>query len=127
MASQLPPQMENKLKEYEKLQVRYQKLEEGLQVLQRKKQELDASINELEKLPADTMVFKSVGRIMFKQEAGKVLEEYKEEIIKVENQLRLLDKQIEDTREKLQRIEQEITQFMRTRGYSGVPPPSGAS
>ncbi len=127
MASQLPPQMENKLKEYEKLQVRYQKLEEGLQVLRRKKQELEVSIDELEKLPADSMVFKSVGRIMFKQEAGKILEEYKEESVKIENQIKLLSKQIDDTRGKLQKLEQDITNFMRTRGYGGAAPPSGAS
>ncbi len=126
MSSQLPPQMENKLKEYEKLQVRYQKLEEGLQLLQRKKQELEASIKELEQLPEDSMVFKTVGRIMFKQEAGKVLQEYKDEVVKIEQQVKLLDKQLADTRQKIQKIEQELSQFMRSRGLMGVPP-SGAS
>ncbi|MFQ5762236.1 MAG: prefoldin subunit beta [Candidatus Bathyarchaeia archaeon] len=111
--AEIPPQLQEQI-------ARLQQLQQTLQLLLSQKQQVDAelsetdhAIEELQKLGADAVVFKSVGAVLVRK--GKVdLEKElteKKELLSVRTSV--LGKQEEKTKEKLRELEQTLQAKLR--------------
>jgi len=109
----LPPQVQEDL-------VRLQQLQQTLQAVVAQKQQLeiemsetDRALAELEKVTADTPVFKSIGSILVKADREGLLTDLKEKKELLNTRVTVLGRQEERTRERMKDIQQKLQEKLR--------------
>jgi prefoldin beta subunit len=109
----LPPQVQEDL-------VRLQQLQQTLQAVVTQKQQLeiemsetDRALAELEKVTADTPVFKSIGSILVKADREGLLTDLKEKKELLNTRVTVLGRQEERTRERMKDIQQKLQEKLR--------------
>jgi len=110
---ELPPQVQDDL-------VRFQQLQQTLQAVVTQKQQLemdmsetDKALAELEKVGADTPVFKSIGSILVKADREGLMAELKEKKELLNTRVTVLGRQEERTRERMKDIQQKLQEKLR--------------
>jgi len=96
-------------------------LQQTLQAVVSQKQQLemdmtetDRALTELEKVAAETPVYKSVGSILVKADKQTLLSELKERKELLNTRVTVLGRQEERTRERLKDIQQKLQEKLRT-------------
>lgn len=109
----LPPQLQEQL-------LRLQQLQQTLQVIisQRQQVELETSENdralgELEKMPDDGLVYKSIGSLLIKSEKKKLLDELRERKELMTTRISVLTKQQSRTEGRLKELQQAIQEKIK--------------
>lgn len=109
----LPPQVQEDL-------VRLQQLQQTLQAVVTQKQQLeiemsetDRALAELEKVTADTPVFKSIGSILVKADREGLLADLKEKKELLNTRVTVLGRQEERTRERMKDVQQKLQEKLR--------------
>jgi len=109
----LPPQVQEDL-------VRLQQLQQTLQAVVTQKQQLeiemsetDRALAELEKVTADTPVFKSIGSILVKADREGLLADLKDKKELLNTRVTVLGRQEERTRERMKDIQQKLQEKLR--------------
>ncbi|MFH0896759.1 MAG: prefoldin subunit beta [Candidatus Bathyarchaeota archaeon] len=109
----LPPQLQEQL-------LRLQQLQQTLQVIisQRQQLEIDNSeneraIGELEKMPDDGLVYKSIGSLLMKSDKKKLIEELRERKELTTTRVSVLAKQQSRTEERLKELQQVIQERIK--------------
>jgi len=109
----LPPQVQEDL-------VRLQQLQQTLQAVVTQKQQLeiemsetDRALAELEKVTADTPVFKSIGSILVRADREGLLADLKEKKELLNTRVTVLGRQEERTRERMKDIQQKLQEKLR--------------
>ena len=118
---EIPPQLQEQI-------AKLQQLQQTLQVIVSQKQQLDVeladttrAIEELEKVPDDVVIFKSLGAILVKKDKGSVAKELSERKELLNVRVSVLGKQEEKTREKLKELEAQLQAKLRP---AAARPPS---
>lgn len=109
MASELPPQVQNQLAQLQQLQQQAQVVINQRQQIELQLREMDRTLDELAKVEADAVVYRSVGSLLVraKDVAGlkKEMEEQKETL---EVRLSSTKRQEERLRERLTSLQKEL-------------------
>ena len=119
MSGELPPQVQNQIAQLQQLQQQHQTVATQRSQIEALLREIEAALNELEKSSEDSVIYKSVGEILFKADKQKLLEELKERKDMMELRLKTMGKQEE-------RIQGRFTQLQEQLKLSlGQMPPKG--
>jgi len=119
MSGELPPQVQNQIAQLQQLQQQHQAVATQRSQIEALLREIEAALNELEKSSEDSVIYKSVGEILFKADKQKLLEELKERKDMMELRLKTMSKQEE-------RIQGRFTQLQEQLKLSlGQMPPKG--
>ena len=119
-ASQLPPNIQEKI-------TRLQQLQNTMQQLVLQKQRLDLELNEseralktLEDVPSDAKVYKSAGAILVEKRKDDVVKELKERREFLEMRSKVLVKQEGNTRERLTSLQESLQKELSLQLGTGV-------
>ncbi len=118
----LSPQLRHQLAQYQQLQQQAQALIAQRQQLELLLKEAERALEELQKLPADVVVYRSVGGLLIKsdkQEVEKRLSEEKETLdLRVKTVARQQDRVIERLKEMQEKLDQAL-KGGQTQGVAG--------
>jgi len=109
----ISPQMQNQIAQYQQLQQQLQVLGSQRMQLEAKLREIDSSLEELGKLGADTVIYKSIGTLLVRADdreaIKKELEEHKETI---SIRVRTIQKQEKSLGERYEQLGQKLTEAL---------------
>ena len=104
----IPPQVQTLLAQLESYQGQLQLLVQQKQKVQLELNEAKKALEEIEKLPDDAVIYKTVGTLIVKTEKAKAVEELKEKVETLEVRLSALERQEKKLNEKLKELTARI-------------------
>lgn len=75
MAQQIPPELQQELMKFDNLRRQHEALQVALQQMKAELTELTGTLEELSKLPDDTVTYRIVGQVMFRVDKPKLVED----------------------------------------------------
>jgi prefoldin beta subunit len=105
----LPPEIQEKIKQMQNLQNQLQALRQQLDVSQSKVNELKGTLKEIESFEDSEELFKTVGQVMFKTTVGKIKAEFGEDLELLELQIKTLKNKDEKWKAQLNEMNKSIT------------------
>ena len=104
----LPPAVQEQLKQMQNLQTQIQTLRQQIDVSQNRMSELKGTLKEIEPLTDEEELFKTVGQVMFKTTVGKVKTDFQEELELLELKLNSLKNKEEKWKTQLNEMNKSI-------------------
>ncbi len=119
MQGDVPPQVQNQLRQYQETQQKLQSLLNQKQQMDMQVQELERTVDALDELGEGTPVYRNVGRVLVQVEEPEDLQgELEEEKETLEVRLESVERQEEGLRDRLETL-QETLQNMLGEGAQG--------
>lgn len=112
----LPPQLQEQLLRLQQFQQTLQVIVSQRQQLEVENSEIDRALGELEKMPEDGVVYRSIGSLLVKSEKKKLIEELKERKELATTRINVLTKQQSRAEERVKEIQQVIQERMKPSG-----------
>jgi len=115
--TQIPPSLQDLVNRYNQAQAQLQSVLLRKQQYEAELREVDKAISEIEKLPQDAKIFKSVGNFLIQQSKDVALQELKDRKELLELHVKTLAKQESMLREQLEKLKEELNkELARLRG-----------
>jgi prefoldin beta subunit len=108
MSGELPPQVQNQIAQLQQLQQQHQAVVTQRSQIEVLLREIEAALKELEKSSEDSVIYKSVGEILFKADKQKLLEELKERKDMMELRLKTMSKQEERIQGRFNQLQEQL-------------------
>ena len=109
----IPPHVQSMLGQLESYQQQLQLLVQQKQKVQLELNDAKKALEEIEKLPDDAVIYKTVGTLLVKTEKAKALEELREKVETLEVRLSALERQEKKLNEKLKELTAKIQASLR--------------
>jgi len=109
----IPPQLQEQLQRLQQLQQTLQAVVTQRQQLELESSEIDRALTELEKLPEEVAVFKSIGSILVKAEKKKVVADLLERRVLLMTRVAVLQLQKTRADERIKELQQTIQARLR--------------
>ena len=119
MSGELPPQIQNQLAQLQQLQQQAQAVITQKAQIEALIRETDAALKELDKSSDDSIIYKSVGELLFKAERPKLIEDLKEKKDMMDLRLKTMSKQEERIQSRFTQLQDQLKQSL------GQIPPKG--
>ncbi|MFQ6060394.1 MAG: prefoldin subunit beta [Thermoplasmata archaeon] len=120
MSSDLPPQVQNQITQFQQLQQQLQVITTQIGQLELKEREIENTIEELKKTKKDAPIYKSIGTLLIRaenrEELEKELNEHKETI---SIRLKTLQRQEKTLSERYQSLGEKLSKVLRGAGQGG--------
>jgi len=110
---QIPPQLQEQLQRLQQLQQTLQAVVTQRQQLELESMEVDRALQELEKIPDDGLVYKSVGSLLVRAEKKRVVEELVERKELLKTRVTVLQRQQTRADERLKELQKVIQERLR--------------
>ncbi len=104
MAQRLPPEVEQEYMKYENLRRQYEALQVAVQSMKNELTELSTTLEELSKIPDDTVTYRVVGQVMFRVDKPALVETLEDRKRTTEIALESYKKKLDASVEKLQEL-----------------------
>jgi len=111
--SQIPPQLQEQLQRLQQLQQTLETVVAQRQQLELESIEVNRALAELEKIPDDGLVYKSVGSLLVRAEKKKVVEELVERKELLATRVAVLQRQQTRADERLKELQRAIQERLR--------------
>ncbi|HIP66583.1 MAG TPA: prefoldin subunit beta [Candidatus Nanopusillus sp.] len=111
---ELPPEVSQKLEQFEALRQTLYAILMQKQKLKQQYDEIENAINELEKIEPNKKVYKMVGNVMIEKDKDSLINELKEKKEVLEIRLQSLEKQEQKLKEKLEKLQDELEKLLKT-------------
>ncbi len=115
---ELPPQLQEQV-------IRLQQLQQTLQAVATQKQQLeievsetDKALAELDKLTAESVVYKSIGSLLLRSDRQTLLAELKERKDLLGTRITVLGRQEDRTKERIKELQEKLQEKLRPGGSS---------
>jgi len=119
--AQIPPSLQDLVNRYNQAQAQLQSVLLRKQQYEAELREVDKAISEIEKLPQDAKIFKSVGNFLIQQSKDAALQELKDRKELLELHVKTLAKQESMLREQLEKLKEELNkELAKLRGGQEV-------
>lgn len=112
MAERVPPEVQHYAVKYQQLQNLLAQILTEKSAVETELKEVNRVLSELEKLPDDVEIYKSVGHVLVKTNKTVVQSELNERKELLELRLRALEKQEKEARRQLEGIQAKIKEIM---------------
>jgi len=112
-SARLPPQVQERLLRLQQLQQTLQNVLVQKQQLELELTEVEQALSELEKLPDDAVIYKSIGTLLVKAEKTKVTKDLNERKELLNMRINVLGKQEERLRGQVKDLQEKIQQDLR--------------
>jgi prefoldin beta subunit len=109
----IPPQVQAMLGQAESYQQQLQVVIQQKQKVQLELTEAKKALEEIEKVPDDTVIYKTVGSLIVKTEKSKAVEELREKVETLEVRLNALERQEKKLNDKLKELTAQIQSALR--------------
>ncbi|ASJ03065.1 prefoldin subunit beta [Thermococcus profundus] len=109
----IPPQVQAMLGQFEGYQQQLQLVVQQKGKVQAELTEAKKALEEIEKLPDDAVIYKTVGTLIVKTEKEKAVQELKEKVETLEVRLNALERQEKKLNEKLKELTAQIQSALR--------------
>ena len=106
--SQLPPNVQERIAKLQQLQNTMQQLLAQRQRLEAEMSESERALKTLEETPAEAKTYRSVGAILIERDRETLMKELKERMEFLEMRKKVLEKQEDKTKEKLQDLQETL-------------------
>jgi prefoldin beta subunit len=116
--AQIPPQLQEQIQRLQQLQQTLEAVVSQRQQLEMESMEVNRALAELEKIPEDGLVYKSIGSLLVRAEKKKVVEELVERKELLTTRVAVLQRQQTRADERLKELQKTIQDRLRT----GIPP-----
>ncbi len=110
MAEKLPPEVQARLAQFQQVQEQLKLILAQKQSVQAELRELENVLSELEKLPEDVELYKSVGHILIKTSKSDVVKELNERKEILELRIKTLEKQESYLRKQYEELRKRVTE-----------------
>lgn len=114
--STLPPQLQEQIMRLQQLQRTLQVVVTQKTQLELELTEINAALNELEKMKKGAVIYKSVGSLLLKTDKKSISTELKERKDLVNTRITILTKQEERSRKKVEELQKKIQAKLKTTG-----------
>ncbi|MEM2094727.1 MAG: prefoldin subunit beta [Candidatus Bathyarchaeia archaeon] len=104
----IPPQLQEQLQRLQQLQQTLQAVVAQRQQLELESAEIDRALGELEKLPDDSTVYKSIGSILVKTSKAEVVADLQERKALCTTRVSILQRQQSRADERIRELQQSI-------------------
>jgi len=111
--TQIPPQLQEQLQRLQQLQQTLEAVVAQRQQLELESMEVNRALAELEKIPDDGLVYKSVGSLLVRAEKKKVVEELTERKELLTTRVTVLQRQQTRADERLKELQRAIQERLR--------------
>ena len=111
--SQIPPQLQEQLQRLQQLQQTLETVVAQRQQLELESMEVNRALAELEKIPDDGLVYKSIGSLLVRAEKKKVVEELVERKELLTTRVAVLQRQQTRADERLKELQRTIQERLR--------------
>ncbi len=118
MAQQITPELENKINEWRTIRQQVEVYKSKLAVTQQELNEIQLTLEELQKHPDDVTTYKSVGNILFKVDKAKLVSELNDKKETLENWATSLKSRLETAEVKDKELESQIQTELAQRNLS---------
>lgn len=108
--SSLPPQVQERLLRLQQLQQTLQSVAAQKQQVELELTEIEQTLNELQKMADDAVIYKAIGTLLVKAEKGKVAVELNERKELLSTRTQVLGKQEERLRTQLKDVQSKLQQ-----------------
>lgn len=126
--SQIPPSLQDLANRFNQAQAQLQNVLLRKQQYEAELKEVEKAIAEIEKLPEDANIFKSVGNFLVQQKKDVALQELKDRKELLELHVKTLSRQESMLREQLEKLRDEINkELARLRGGAAQEAAKGGS
>jgi len=115
-SARLPPQVQERLLRLQQLQQTLQNVFVQKQQLELELTEVEQALSELEKLPDDTVIYKSIGTLLVKADKAKVTSDLNERKELLNMRISVLGKQEERLRGQLKELQEKIQKDLKPVG-----------
>ena len=116
MSTELPPQIQNQLAQLQQLQQQAQALSVQKTQLELALSEAKQTLEELEKLDPNALIFKSVGEVLIKSSKELVMTELTEKQETYNVRLKSLERQEERVQARFQQLQQQLKKALGEAG-----------
>jgi len=110
----IPPQLQEQLQRLQQLQQTLQAVVSQRQQLELENSQIDRALSELEKLPEDAPVYKSIGAILVKTSKTKVVADLQERKTLYTTRVSILQRQQTRADERIKELQQSIQARLKT-------------
>ncbi|MEX2684330.1 MAG: prefoldin subunit beta [Candidatus Sigynarchaeota archaeon] len=115
MSQELPPDLQQKIRNFQVLQQNLQSLNEQKYSLEAQLKEIMSAKEYLDKAPADAKIFKSIGGLMVEATKEKAAADLKENDEILSTRVKKLDMTIEKTKAKYEEMKNDINTSLKNR------------
>jgi prefoldin beta subunit len=116
----LSPQMRHQLAQFQQVQQQAQVLMSQRQQLEILLRETEKALEELQKLPEDAVVYKSIGTILAKSEKKKLEQELAEQKETLDLRMKTIARQEERTLQRFKEMREKLDQAMKEPSSTGA-------
>jgi len=120
---ELSPKVQNQIAQFQQLQQQLQALLNQKYQIDVQVKEMQRTVEELNKAPADVVVYKSVGSLLIRAEnKEELLKEVEEDKETMEVRLKTLDRQEKALRDRYQQLQDQISKAFGPAGAGPITP-----
>ena len=114
--SQLPQNVQERIARLQQLQQTMQQLQAQKQRMEMEKAETERALKTLDETAEGAKVYKSAGAVLVEKEKASLVKELKERLDFVEMRSKVMEKQEEKTKERLQDLQDSLQKDLRNQG-----------
>jgi prefoldin beta subunit len=123
----LPAKLQNDLRQFQRLQQDLTVVDQQRQQIDLRLRETAHTLEELQALPDDAVIYRSVGTLLVRAKGkAEVAETLGEEKETLEVRLKALERQVNHLKERYQTMQQELSQALKNAGVAEIEVPEGA-
>ncbi|MBN2110208.1 MAG: prefoldin subunit beta [Methanosarcinaceae archaeon] len=112
MSTQIPPQVQNQLAQLQQVQQQAQSLAMQKAQMESLQKESEMALEELEKLPEDAVVYRTVGELQIKTGKDETVAKIKEKVETLSLRLQSISRQEERISKRFTQLQEQIEQAM---------------
>jgi chaperonin cofactor prefoldin len=107
MAQNIPPELEQDLRKFDNLRRQQEAFTNMVETYKERVKQLNETLENLKKQPADTITYKAVGQVMFRVEQPAMVDE-------LDTEVKSLEKSIIQAEKKLVTLNPELEELQKT-------------
>ncbi|WP_321418807.1 prefoldin subunit beta [uncultured Methanomethylovorans sp.] len=112
MSTQIPPQIQNQIAQLQQVQQQAQSLAIQKSQMETLQKESELALEEVEKLPEDAIIYRTVGELQIKSEKQEIVSKLKEKIETLSLRLQSISRQEERISKRFTQLQEQLQQAM---------------
>lgn len=112
MSTQIPPQVQNQIAQLQQVQQQAQSLAIQKSQMETLQKESELALEELEKLPDDAVIYRTVGELQIRSDKQETVSKLKEKIETLSLRLQSISRQEERISKRFTQLQEQLQQSM---------------
>ncbi len=123
-SGEIPPMVQNQLAQLQQLKLQLETVSRQKMQVEALLRDAETALKELDKLDEDSIVYRTVGELMIKEDRVKVREDLSEKKETYDLRLKTLERQEERVQKKYQQLMEQLREALGAAGAGAGPSPT---